>query len=113
MKLRPKAVVIVILTTTLVFAESLQTAAQDAPPDFKMLMNLDLFASRSSEVKGAPEMKDAPAPADDSMLDQIRALSAMGYLGDHHDSAGNAGRGNAPEPAPSSAPTEGVEGEYQ
>jgi hypothetical protein len=108
MQLRLKVIAIMILTATLVFVENHDTAAQDDPPDFRMLMNLDLFASRASDVKDAPEMKGAPASApDDSMLDQIRALSAMGYLGD------NRGSGYAaPAPAaPSSAPVQSFEGD--
>jgi hypothetical protein len=106
MKLRLKVVAIMILTATLVLVENHDTAAQDDPPDFRMLMNLDLFASRSSDVKDAPQIKGAPPPApDDSMLDQIRALSAMGYLGDN--------RHVSEEPAPSNAPVQNFEGEQQ
>ena len=115
MKLRLKVVAIMILTATLVFVENRDTAAQDDPPDFRMLMNLDLFASRSSDVKDAPEMNGAPAPAaDDSMIDQIRALSAMVYLRDSRASAGYTASGHAGnEPAPSSAPVQDFEGEQQ
>ena len=114
MKLRLKVVAVMILTATLVFVETHDTAAQDDPPDFRMLMNLDLFAPRPGDVPAAPEIKDAPAPADDSMLDQIRALSAMGYLGGNHNPAGYVAPGNlGGEPAPSSAPAEGIEGEQQ
>jgi hypothetical protein len=114
MKLRLKVVEIMILTATLVFVENHDTAAQDDPPDFRMLMNLDLFASRSSDVKDAPEMKGAPASApDDSMLDQIRALNAMGYLGDNRVSGYAAPAHTGGESAPSSAPVQNFEGEQQ
>ncbi len=113
MQLRLKVVAIMILTATLVFVENHDTAAQDDPPDFRMLMNLDLFASRPSDVKDAPEMKGAPPPAsDDSMLDQIRALNAMGYLGDNRGSVYAAPAHTGGEPAPSSAP-ENFEGQQQ
>jgi hypothetical protein len=114
MQLRLKVVAIMILTATLVFVENHDTAAQDDPPDFRMLMNLDLFASRSSDVKDAPEMKGAPASApDDSMLDQIRALSAMGYLGDNRGSGYAAPAHPGGESAPSNAPVQNFEGEQQ
>jgi hypothetical protein len=118
MKLRRKAIAIMILTTTLVFVDTRLTSAQDAPPDLRMLMNLDLFApssngSKGGSEKGAPGTTDAPQ-SDDSMIDQIRALNAMGYLGSNPRPAGYAGPGNAGgEPALSSSPSEGVEGEQQ
>jgi hypothetical protein len=110
MKLRRKAIAIMLLTVTLLIAENLDTAAQDAPPDLHMLMNLDLFASHPSDDKGPP----APAhPADDSMLEQIRALNAMGYLGGNSDSAEreSAGPRNAAgaSATPASRPTYSIE----
>ena len=104
MKLRRKALAIMLLTVTLLIVETRDAAAQDAPPDLHMLMNLDLFASHSNDHNGA----SAPAaeqPADDSMLEQIRALNAMGYLGDKADAAGQF--------TPSSRPTYGVEDQQQ
>lgn len=107
MKLRRKAVAIMLLTITLLIVETRGAAAQDAPPDLHMLMNLDLFASRSRGKQTAPA---AAGPADDSMFEQIRALNAMGYLGDTPDSTKNATPRNAAgEFTPSSAPTYGVE----
>lgn len=70
-----------------------RASAQDAPPNLRMLLNLDLFESRPSNI----ESTSAPGVAahDDSMLDQIRTLDAMGYLGnrptaDSNDAAGKA-----------------------
>ena len=68
-----------------------------------MLMNMDLFEPRNNGAKGSPA--PASSPGDDSMLDQIRTLDAMGYLGHHGDANGN----GAPAPAaameaPESAP---------
>ncbi len=51
--------------------------AQDKPPDLQMLLNLDLFGAHPPS--GAPNSSGGDAPT--SMLDQIRALDAMGYLG--------------------------------
>ena len=115
MKLRRKVIAIMLLAAMLVGSETRRTSAQAAPPDLRMLMNLDLFEPRpSNDVKGAA----APAapPAEDSMLDQIRTLDAMGYLGNHANAYGTAaGRsdvpapraatGGAPAPAPSSQPS--------
>ena len=117
----------------LVGTETGRTPAQGAPPDLRMLMNLDLFEPRPSNgVKNAPaHPAPANAPSDDSMLNQIRTLDAMGYLGNHADAAGAAAAGiaagennesapapsaavgapaEAPAPAPSSQPSYDVEG---
>jgi len=105
-------------------SETPRASAQDAPPDLRMLMNLDLFEPRASQgANGAA----AASPADDSMLDQIRTLDAMGYLGNHAGDSKNgapaprAAVGGAPgaagdvpgEPpasAPASQPSDDVEG---
>lgn len=111
MKLRRKVAAIMILTTTLVIVEAAQPAAQDAPPDLHMLMNLDLFASRSGGRNGTttPGMPAAPG-ADDSMFAQIRALNAMGYLGDDAEPAKTTTpRNTSDESVPSSQPTYSVE----
>lgn len=83
MKLRRKMISIMLFASTLLSIEIWQTAAQDSqsnPPDLRMLMNLDLFESHPNQPNGGL----AP-PQNDSMLDQIRALNAMGYLGNHGD----------------------------
>lgn len=95
-----------LLAAMLAGAEA-TTSAEGASPDLRMLMNLDLFEPRPN-VGGGPNSAPANAPADDSMLDQIRTLDAMGYLGRHASSGGGAaGEGikNAPRPGASgSAP---------
>jgi len=79
-----------------------QTAAQDEPPDLRMLLNLDLFG-RSREPAAGANPQAAPAP---SMLDQIRALRAMGYLGGANQTAATVtdpppiGSGTGPTPEP-------------
>jgi hypothetical protein len=115
MKRRRKVIAIVLFATTVVCAGSRRAMAQDAPPDLRMLMNLDLFESHPGDVKGDQAAADGN---DDSMLDQIRALNAMGYLGHRPGVGGN----GAPEAAsstaalpseanaPSSSPDYGVEG---
>ena len=68
-----------------------------------MLMNLDLFEPRpSNEPRGAAA--PAASPTGDSMLDQIRTLDAMGYLGDHEDGGNDAPAPKAAMQAPESAP---------
>jgi hypothetical protein len=88
MKLRRKVAAIVLIGAMVVGGETGRVSAQDAPPDLRMLMNLDLFESRHNSAQGAPA--PAAAPTDDSMLDQIRTLDAMGYLGNHGDANGGA-----------------------
>jgi hypothetical protein len=132
MKLRRKVAAIVLIGTMVVCGETrralAQNAAHEAPPDLRMLMNLDLFEPRHNNAQGA----EAPAasPTDDSMLDQIRTLDAMGYLGNHDDAdpsdlpapraAAGAGQGaedvapsKAPRQMPSSQPSYDVEGPQQ
>jgi hypothetical protein len=67
-----------------------------------MLMNLDLFEPRHNTAKSAPAAE--ASPADDSMLDQIRALDSMGYLGDHGDDPAAAEASDMPASRPVEAP---------
>jgi hypothetical protein len=85
MKLRRKVAALVLIGTTFVCGETRRALAQDSPPDLRMLMNMDLFEPRNNGAKGAPA--PASSPGDGSMLDQIRTLDAMGYLGNHGDAA--------------------------
>ena len=93
MKLRRKVAALVLIGTTFVCGETRRALAQDSPPDLRMLMDLDLFEPRNN---GAGAAASGAAPGDDSMLDQIRTLDAMGYLGNHRDAANGNG---APAPA--------------
>jgi len=53
-----------------------QEQPPSTPPDLRMLLNLDLFRPQPADAgNGAPEQR-----SNASMLDQIRALKAMGYL---------------------------------
>ena len=103
MKRRRKMAAIVILAAMLVGTEKGRASAQDAPPDLRMLMNLDLFEPRHNGAQGAPA--PAGSPTDDSMLDQIRTLDAMGYLGNHAD----AGAGDLPPPGTDAGAAPGAE----
>jgi hypothetical protein len=103
MKRRRKVAAIVLIGTMVVCGETGRTSAQDAPPDLRMLMNMELFEPRHNDAKNAAA--PATSPTDDTMLDQIRALDAMGYLGNHKGVGGS----EAPAPraaveAPESAP---------
>ena len=132
MKLRRRVAAIVLIGTMVVCGETRRASAQDAtheaPPDLRMLMNLDLFEPRHNSAQAAPE--PAASPGDDSMLDQIRTLDAMGYLGNHDDAdagdlpahatterpapgAEDVGPSTAPVQMPSSQPSYDVEGPQQ
>jgi len=104
-------VVIGLLAGALILPATRKVEAQESPPDLRILLNLDLFKS--------PPPSDAQSGqgqgTGDSMLDQIRALNAMGYLGTApHDSGppgkqdiGGAARpSNPPSPAESSDSSE-------
>jgi hypothetical protein len=85
------------LLKTMVFAAAIiligsrDSMAQLHAPDPAMLLNLDLFASRGNS---------GDQPGSDSMLSQIQALRAMGYL----NGRGGAGSQPAALPAPPPAP---------
>jgi hypothetical protein len=121
MKRLRKLAATMLVAAMLVGIERGSTLAQDAPPDLGMLMNLDLFEPRHKVAEGAT----APpaSPSDDSMLEQIRTLDAMGYLGNHDDADANdlpapalsegaeeAAPPTAPAQIPSSQPSYDVEG---
>ena len=126
MKLRRKVVAIVLIGTMVMCGKTGRVSAQDAPPpDLRMLMNLDLFEPRHNNAQ-AP----AASPGDDSMLDQIRTLDAMGYLGNHDDvdegdlpapraaasvppGAEDVAPSRTPPQMPSSQPSDDVEGPQQ
>jgi hypothetical protein len=82
MKRLRKVAAIVLIGTMIVCSETRRVSAQEAPPDLRMLMNLDLFEPRRGDMQGTPA---AAASGDGSMLDQIRTLDSMGYLGNHDD----------------------------
>jgi hypothetical protein len=71
--------VIALAAAALVMGSSKPGAQEQpspTPPDLRMLLNLDLFKPQPSDPgNGAPEQR-----SNASMLDQIRALKAMGYL---------------------------------
>jgi hypothetical protein len=90
MKLRRKVAAIVLFAAIFVGTETGGTAAQQGPPDLRMLMNLDLFEPRSpGQVGGQAAPAASPTNDNDSMLDQIRTLDEMGYLGNHNNGEGN------------------------
>jgi hypothetical protein len=92
--------VVLLLLGALVLGGVVMALAQGGPPDLRMLMNLDLFQPRNNNGKGTPAA--ASSPSDDSMLDQIRTLDSMGYLGNHYGANGD----SAPAPrATAAAPT--------
>jgi hypothetical protein len=107
MKLRRRVAAIVLIGTMAVCGEtqraSAQNAMHEAPPDLRMLMNLDLFEPRHNSAQAAPA--PAESPGDDSMLDQIRALDSMGYLGNHDD----ADAGDVAVPKAAERPAPGAE----
>lgn len=49
-------------------------------PDLQMLLNLDLFGQAAAAHDGGGQTQD-PQPDPQSLLDQIRTLNSMGYLG--------------------------------
>src|SRR5713101_1640231 len=70
---RSKLMFIVACAAVLSAGDGSHAAAQDEAPDLRMLLNLDLFGRSQERPMGASPQA--------SMLEQIRALRAMGYLG--------------------------------
>ena len=125
MKRLRKVAAIVLIGTTIVCGETRRTSAQDPPPDLRMLMNLDLFEPRHNNPQAAAA--SATSPTDDSLLDQIRTLDKMGYLGNPADAdagdlpapradvreapgAEDVAPAKLPQQVPSSMPSDDVEG---
>ena len=112
MKLRRRVAAIMLIAAMVLCSEgeTRRALAQDAPPDLRMLMNLELFEPRHNDARSAPS-PDAPpsAPTDDSLLDQIRALDSMGYLGNHEGGGNGAPAPRAAEEAPESEPPESAD----
>jgi hypothetical protein len=109
-------VAIMLSASMFMWAEARQAYAQDAPPNLRMLLNLDLFESRPANTESTPAPGEPPP--DDSMLNQIRTLNAMGYLGTPAAAQGNDATGSvagntgtpAAAPVPSKNPTFDAEG---
>lgn len=84
-----RSLTVIALAAAALVTGSTRTRAQEqpsqTPPDLRMLLNLDLFRPHPSDAG-----KNAPGqPSNDSMLDQIRALKAMGYLRGNRDNPEN------------------------
>ena len=109
------------------FASATPGYAQSSPPppDLHMLMNLDLFEPRHNNPQAAAP--PGTSPTDDSLLDQIRTLDKMGYLGNPADpdagdlpaprasvhaapGAEDVAPAKLPSQIPSSVPSDDVEG---
>jgi hypothetical protein len=86
------------LATVLLLSASSRGFAQ-APPDPQMLLNLDLFAA-SGGGSGANEQS---AGRPESLVEQIRTLRALGFLGGrrNHYAASDS---NQPPPNPYATP---------
>ena len=105
MKLRLRVAAIVAIGAMVVCGDAGRGSTQDSPPDLRMLMNLDLFEPRHNQASASP----AASPGDDSMLDQIRTLDQMGYLGQDRNDAAAAAAESSDEPAPRTAPASSQE----
>jgi hypothetical protein len=85
MRSAPSLIAVTVFCTAFILISVRQARAQDAdPPDIRMLLNLDLFRSQPQTAAGT---QGANPASNDSTLDQIRTLNALGYLG-NGDNAG-------------------------
>jgi negative regulator of sigma E activity len=90
-----RLMVIVAVIAGVVSSNTKRVSAQEEPPDLRMLLNLDLFRRAQAQAAGAPS-NASTAP---SMLEQIRTLRAMGYLGGAKNAAAAATAGPSPSGA--------------
>ncbi len=67
----------ILLAVTILLISSRASQAQDQTPPPRMLLNLDLFTAPPDGKKPGPA-----AEGNESTLQQLRALRAMGYLND-------------------------------
>jgi len=87
MRVTHRMMITVTLIGTILASRASSARAQNDPPDLKMLLNLDLYGR--SQTKGTPAAGPSGSQPS-SMLDQIRTLRAMGYLGGGAKTAANA-----------------------
>ena len=79
MRSGPSLFVATVFCTAFILTSVRPVRAQDAdPPDIRMLLNLDLFRSQPRSAAGP---QGANSESNDSTLDQLRTLNALGYLG--------------------------------
>jgi hypothetical protein len=97
MKLGRNLTVAIWLSGALLFPAGFCARAQEPPPDLHMLLNLDLFAGNAGDPDSPPTAQSG------SLLDQIRTLAALGYLGN---------RAAPVEPAENSPPPAGAPAAY-
>jgi hypothetical protein len=76
-----KVIVVMMVTSMLFVGKAGWAEAQEKAPDLRMLLNLDLFSTQPSGSSNSPSGSIDSSQPNLSMLDQIRALDAMGYLG--------------------------------
>jgi hypothetical protein len=70
-----KVIATMLLAATIILISSRASEAQDQTPSPRMLLNLDLFTAQADD-----HPKGQATGGGDSMLEQLRALRAMGYL---------------------------------
>jgi len=96
---------VMMLASMLIVGKSRWVEAQEKAPDLRMLLNLDLFGKQPSGSAAAAPSGEGDSATGPSMLDQIRALNSMGYLGGAPDGRSPTllapgGNGGAPQSPP-------------
>ena len=76
-----KVIFVMMLVSMLIVGKSRRVEAQEKAPDLRMLLNLDLFGAQPSGSNADEPSDDGNSAKGPSLLDQIRALNSMGYLG--------------------------------
>jgi hypothetical protein len=76
-----RVIFVMMLASMLIVGKSRRVDAQEKAPDLRMLLNLDLFGAQPSGAAADAPSGDGNSATGPSMLDQIRGLNAMGYLG--------------------------------
>ncbi len=100
-----RVIFVMMLASMLIVGKSRRVEAQEKAPDLRMLLNLDLFGAQPSGSAADASSGDGNSATGPSMLDQIRTLNAMGYLGGARGGQSPsllapAGNGGAPQSPP-------------
>jgi hypothetical protein len=76
----PSLITTMLLTAAIIINGSRAVDAQEQTPNPRMLLNLDLFAAHSGGNRAVNNPAGPATATDDSMLQQLQTLRAMGYL---------------------------------
>jgi len=96
----PSLITTMLLTAAIMIIGTRAVDAQEQTPNPRMLLNLDLFAAHSGGNQPVNNQVAPAAATDDSMLQQLQTLRAMGYLSPDGPLPASANLDDAGSPTP-------------